>query len=63
MTSFTHRTRVRIGTKSFGPYRAAVTGRPACTATITYVVIAPGDTAAVEVPSAVHMAFSERQEE
>jgi acyl-CoA thioester hydrolase len=52
---------VRIGTKSFDlRYVATVGGRDACTATITYVAIAPGANEPVSVPEAVRRALSER---
>ena len=44
----------RIGNKSFDlGYRAAVDGRPACEATVTYVAVKPGTTQSVEVPAEV----------
>jgi acyl-CoA thioester hydrolase len=44
----------RIGTKSFDlRYRAAVDGRRACEATITYVAVEPGTTGSIDIPEKV----------
>lgn len=52
---------VRIGTKSFDlRYRAAVAGRPACEATITYVSVTPGTTTSVAIPERVRAALAAR---
>jgi acyl-CoA thioester hydrolase len=51
----------RIGTKSFDVrYRAAVDGRAACEAVITYVAIKPGTNDSIELPDVVRNALSER---
>jgi acyl-CoA thioester hydrolase len=52
---------VRLGSKSFElRYRASVEGRPACTATITYVAVEPGSNTAVEIPDKVREALTAR---
>ena len=48
----------RIGTKSFDVrYRAAVAGRPACEAVITYVAIEPGTNDSIVLPDEVRAAL------
>ena len=52
---------VRLGTKSFDlRYRATVEGRPACTATISYVAVTPGSNVSVEIPEKVRAVLEER---
>jgi acyl-CoA thioester hydrolase len=52
----------RIGTKSFDVrYRAAVGGRPACEAVITYVAVEPGSTGSIALPEPVRAALTERR--
>jgi acyl-CoA thioester hydrolase len=52
---------VRLGTKSFDlGYRAEVAGRPACTATITYVAVTPGENTSVPIPDQVRAALAAR---
>jgi acyl-CoA thioester hydrolase len=51
----------RIGTKSFDlDYRAAVSGRPACHAVVTYVAINPGTNASREIPGPVRAVLTAR---
>ena len=52
---------VRLGTKSFDlHYQASVDGRPACTATITYVAVVPGKNTSVAIPANVRGALESR---
>jgi len=49
---------VRLGTKSFDlHYTAAVAGRPACAATITYVAVVPGKNTSIAIPDQVRAAL------
>ena len=51
----------RLGRTSFDlAYRASVDGRPACTATITYVAIVPGTNSSTELKNPVREALSRR---
>ena len=51
----------RLGTKSFDiRYSAAVAGRAACDATITYVAVTPGANTSVEIPDNVRAALESR---
>jgi acyl-CoA thioester hydrolase len=52
---------VRLGTKSFDlHYRASVAGRPACSATITYVAVVPGKNTSIAIPAPVRTALQPR---
>ena len=52
---------VRLGTKSFDlQYRASVGGRPACSATITYVAVVPGKNTSIAIPDQVRAELERR---
>ena len=52
---------VRLGTKSFDlRYEATVDGRRACSATITYVAVVPGENSSVAIPDDVRAALEAR---
>src|SRR5258707_14353945 len=51
----------RLGTKSFDlHYAASVDGRAACSATITYVAVVPGDNTSIQIPAQVRAALEPR---